>query len=302
MADEGMMRMFKSLEESGSVSSVSGEKVVISKEVFAEMCQLPSEGIVGFNNLPVKAVEDMSVIFSLTGVPSRLPSRNIGKSTALHPLKVLNTKFVHTYKLKNQASVPKIEGGTKPSGVKPVKVAGPKKKKEQLVEFERPNPVSEHCIEVLKAIHEQVEPLVTKFDEWKMFRTKTRADMVKDSCRTTVEIGGRASHPSILKNFNYAHHDLTSIHRLDGELKQARENYRGCQVQAGLPLEAPESLKQAQTLMESCIVPDMNANHQKLSDELNTLSSQMAEVVDYLKEIGSSKKREAVRKENCSER
>ncbi|KZV45770.1 pentatricopeptide repeat-containing protein-like [Dorcoceras hygrometricum] len=41
------------------------------------------------------------------------------------------------------------------------------KGKEKLVEFEHPNPVSELYIVVLKDIHERVEPLVTKFDEWK---------------------------------------------------------------------------------------------------------------------------------------
>ncbi|KZV56111.1 hypothetical protein F511_16711 [Dorcoceras hygrometricum] len=52
------------------------------------------------------------------------------------------------------------------------------KGKELLVEFERPNLVSEHCTKVLKDIHEQVEPRVTKFDEWKIFQRKVRLNMI----------------------------------------------------------------------------------------------------------------------------
>ncbi|KZV57764.1 hypothetical protein F511_13309 [Dorcoceras hygrometricum] len=51
-----------------------------------------------------------------------------------------------------------------------------------------------------------------------------------------------------------------------------------------------DSMNLAQTSMESFIVQDMNANHQRLSDEVNTLCSQMAEVVDCLKELSDSKK------------
>ncbi|KZV39812.1 cell wall [Dorcoceras hygrometricum] len=46
------------------------------------------------------------------------------------------------------------------------------KGKEPLEEFERPSPFSEQCIEVLKDIHEQVESVVTQFDEGKLFRTE----------------------------------------------------------------------------------------------------------------------------------
>ncbi|KZV26374.1 lysosomal alpha-mannosidase [Dorcoceras hygrometricum] len=48
------------------------------------------------------------------------------------------------------------------------------KGKELLMTLERTNLVTEHCTEVLKAIHEQVEPWVTKFDQWKLFRTEVR--------------------------------------------------------------------------------------------------------------------------------
>ncbi|KZV50476.1 hypothetical protein F511_31998 [Dorcoceras hygrometricum] len=209
----------------------------------------------------------------------------------------------------------------------------------------------------MRDIHDQVVSVVTQLDEWKLFRTE----------------------PS-------ANRDLMSIRRLECELLQAKEIYRGYRVQAGLFLEDPESsvlgdtsnaedtdvtggrllfigdnssentivqsppaqessaaqddtpvkttdreesscteesdtesyvkydfqqfkkvfhrkmddllatLSQAQTLMESRILWDMNANHQKLSDEVSTLSSQMAELVDCLKKLGAAKRGENIKK------
>ncbi|KZV46004.1 (6-4)DNA photolyase [Dorcoceras hygrometricum] len=63
-----------------------------------------------------------------------------------------------------------------------------------------------------------------------------------------------------------------------------------------------DSMNRAQTLMESCIVRDMNSNHQRMSDELNTLSSQMAEVINCLKELGDVKKGKTTRKEDFFDR
>ncbi|KZV50788.1 spermine synthase [Dorcoceras hygrometricum] len=57
----------------------------------------------------------------------KLVQADLGESVALHPLMVLNTKSIHTCKLKNQASVPKMDG-KKHTGNKAGKVAEPKKK------------------------------------------------------------------------------------------------------------------------------------------------------------------------------
>ncbi|KZV52013.1 hypothetical protein F511_10233 [Dorcoceras hygrometricum] len=96
MADDGMVKMFRSLKEwihvflgvsnyenalqkffengvfmNGEIMStifgISGH----SKEVFAKFFKLPSEGILGFSNLPAKAMAYMSETFFATGAPFR---------------------------------------------------------------------------------------------------------------------------------------------------------------------------------------------------------------------------------------
>ncbi|KZV52921.1 hypothetical protein F511_19077 [Dorcoceras hygrometricum] len=67
----------------------------------------------------------------------KLVKADPGESVALHPLKVLNTKSVHTYKLQKQASV-KLESATKQPGEKASKAAEPKKKKTFSDSVERP--------------------------------------------------------------------------------------------------------------------------------------------------------------------
>ncbi|KZV19196.1 hypothetical protein F511_19076 [Dorcoceras hygrometricum] len=100
----GMVKMFKSLEESGLrgflgvsgsvfegdlieffanatviagtiVSTMTKRKMVVTKDVFAEMFQLLTEGMVSFSELPAKAVVEMKVLFSATGVPFRPPNK-----------------------------------------------------------------------------------------------------------------------------------------------------------------------------------------------------------------------------------
>ncbi|KZV42352.1 dnaJsubfamily B member 11-like [Dorcoceras hygrometricum] len=149
------------------VSTVANRKMVVTNDVFTEMFQLPTEGLVSFSELPAKAVAEMKAVFSGTGVPFkpsnkkkdmkveyRLVQDNMAKSlcakadsfdvvtsekfymmvaisaglkqaisgvrsaveysvgeagesrpwesVALHPLKVLNNKYVLTYMKKNQ--------------------------------------------------------------------------------------------------------------------------------------------------------------------------------------------------------
>ncbi|KZV46074.1 hypothetical protein F511_28774 [Dorcoceras hygrometricum] len=101
--DEGMIRMFRTLESSrlrgflgvsGSVyeealtqffggssvingkflSNMDGLQVVITKELFMETLGLPTKGITSLRNFPNLAVEEMKVVFSLWGVPLK-PSR-----------------------------------------------------------------------------------------------------------------------------------------------------------------------------------------------------------------------------------
>ncbi|KZV31421.1 hypothetical protein F511_07986 [Dorcoceras hygrometricum] len=102
MTDKGMVNMFRTLEESRLigflgvsglvyehtltlffengmfvngeiVSIVSGAKVVISKERFENFFKLPSEGILGFSNLPTKTVVDEQDV-SMTCAPFRSSS------------------------------------------------------------------------------------------------------------------------------------------------------------------------------------------------------------------------------------
>ncbi|KZV36162.1 hypothetical protein F511_22830 [Dorcoceras hygrometricum] len=49
--------------------------MVVTKDVFAEMFHLPTEGMVSFSGLPAKAVAHMKVLFSGTDVPFRPPNK-----------------------------------------------------------------------------------------------------------------------------------------------------------------------------------------------------------------------------------
>ncbi|KZV18355.1 pheophytinase, chloroplastic [Dorcoceras hygrometricum] len=212
MADEGMVKIFRSPEESGlrGFLGVSGSvyEKALQQESFVDLFNLPSEGILGFTNLPGKAVADMNEMFSATDAHFRPSSKNkdmkveyrllndivaksltakagsfdavtterfdimsyaygvrlsllleklvqddLGESVALHPLKVLNTKSVHTYKLKNLASV-KLEGATKPIGEKAVGALEPKTKKKALHKGKRP-------MEEVPVQHAQVRPVAS---------------------------------------------------------------------------------------------------------------------------------------------
>ncbi|KZV42275.1 hypothetical protein F511_13885 [Dorcoceras hygrometricum] len=99
-----MVKMFRSLEESGLrgflgvsgsvfegaliefftnasvivgtiVSTISKRWMVITSDVFVEMFQLLTEGMVIFSDPPAKAVVEMKVLFSSTGVPFRTPNK-----------------------------------------------------------------------------------------------------------------------------------------------------------------------------------------------------------------------------------
>ncbi|KZV30928.1 hypothetical protein F511_33583 [Dorcoceras hygrometricum] len=100
----GMVNMFKTLEELGPkgflgveclvfegavieffenakviagkiVSFVANRKMVITKDVFATMFQLPTEELVGFTDLPIKEVSEMKMRFSGTDVAFRPPNK-----------------------------------------------------------------------------------------------------------------------------------------------------------------------------------------------------------------------------------
>ncbi|KZV33731.1 hypothetical protein F511_26494 [Dorcoceras hygrometricum] len=104
MDNAGTVRMFKSLEESGLrgffgayssvfegalieffanasviagtiVSTVANRKMVVMKDVFVEMFQIPIERMVSFSELLDKTVVEMKVWFSSTGVPFRPPNK-----------------------------------------------------------------------------------------------------------------------------------------------------------------------------------------------------------------------------------
>ncbi|KZV18287.1 hypothetical protein F511_24254 [Dorcoceras hygrometricum] len=68
MEHEGMVKMFRSLAASGLRGFLG---MVITKSVIAEAFQLPTEGMVGFTDLPSKAVAEMKMVFFGTDVPFR---------------------------------------------------------------------------------------------------------------------------------------------------------------------------------------------------------------------------------------
>ncbi|KZV47712.1 hypothetical protein F511_19425 [Dorcoceras hygrometricum] len=104
MENVGMVKMFKTMEETGLkgflgvqcsvyegevieffanakviagtiVSFVANRKMVITKDVFAVTFQLPTEGMVGFTDLPAKVVSEMKMRFSSTDVAFRPPNK-----------------------------------------------------------------------------------------------------------------------------------------------------------------------------------------------------------------------------------
>ncbi|KZV55535.1 hypothetical protein F511_09646 [Dorcoceras hygrometricum] len=67
----GMVRMFKSLEEIGLSGGI---RFSLTKDVFAEAFGIPTEGRVGFLDIPTKTVAEMRVRFSGTEAPFRAPN------------------------------------------------------------------------------------------------------------------------------------------------------------------------------------------------------------------------------------
>ncbi|KZV27290.1 hypothetical protein F511_28753 [Dorcoceras hygrometricum] len=81
---------------------------------------LTASWVGSFDVVTTERVDRMVAIntrIKLSLLLEKLVEVDLGESVALYPLKVLNTKSVHTYKLKNQAYV-KIEGATKQTGEK----------------------------------------------------------------------------------------------------------------------------------------------------------------------------------------
>ncbi|KZV50965.1 hypothetical protein F511_09099 [Dorcoceras hygrometricum] len=73
-----MAIMFKSLEETGlkGFLEASGSvKLTRTNDVFAETFGLPTEGLVGFLDIPSKTVAEMRMKFSGTDVPFRAPNK-----------------------------------------------------------------------------------------------------------------------------------------------------------------------------------------------------------------------------------
>ncbi|KZV45369.1 hypothetical protein F511_09026 [Dorcoceras hygrometricum] len=75
---------------------------------------------------PGKQSQEYGVQLSL--VLEKLVKADLGESMALHHQKVLNTKSVHTYLKKNEASIPTSIEGSKISRDRAVGAAEPKKK------------------------------------------------------------------------------------------------------------------------------------------------------------------------------
>ncbi|KZV49324.1 hypothetical protein F511_37510 [Dorcoceras hygrometricum] len=61
-----------SMEHEGMVKM----KMVITKDAFLVTFQLPTDGMVGFTDLPAKEVVERKMVFSGTGVPFRPPNKN----------------------------------------------------------------------------------------------------------------------------------------------------------------------------------------------------------------------------------
>ncbi|KZV17263.1 hypothetical protein F511_19284 [Dorcoceras hygrometricum] len=139
--------------------------------------------------------------------------------------------------------------------------------------FGKAEPVEEHCTEALKDIGERVDPWVSKFDQWKEFRTEVRMNTI--------------SLMTVVANMDKIEDDLMT--RAETERQFTKLFYRKLD-------DLLVSMNRAQTSMESRIGRDMHENHQRLSNEVTILSSQVAEVVPCLKEMGDAKKGEISQK------
>ncbi|KZV18642.1 hypothetical protein F511_03536 [Dorcoceras hygrometricum] len=168
MEHAGMVRMFKTLEDTGLrgflegtnpifesviveffsyarviagtiVSTVFGQNLVVTEEIFSGMFKLPIEGMQNFSGIPNETIAEMRTRFSATTVPfqsseskktvSRIHGSNqyidgttgsadLGTTTKLHDKKVLTSKQVENYIKTNQGTTPteetasNTEGGT----------------------------------------------------------------------------------------------------------------------------------------------------------------------------------------------
>ncbi|KZV32436.1 hypothetical protein F511_44220 [Dorcoceras hygrometricum] len=68
------------------VCSVANRKLALSKEVFAETFGLPTEGMVGFLDIPKETVSEMRIRFYGSQVPFRAPSKKKGMKMEYHLL------------------------------------------------------------------------------------------------------------------------------------------------------------------------------------------------------------------------
>ncbi|KZV23644.1 tropinone reductaseAt1g07440 [Dorcoceras hygrometricum] len=92
------------------VSFVANRKLVVTKDIFAEAFGLPTEGLVGFLDIPTESDIVAKALCAKAGSFYVVTSENFDlmvaisaglKVVKLHPQKVLNNKLVHTYMKKN---------------------------------------------------------------------------------------------------------------------------------------------------------------------------------------------------------
>ncbi|KZV20558.1 splicing factor 3B subunit 1-like [Dorcoceras hygrometricum] len=175
----------------------------------------------------------------------------------------------------------------------------------------------EHYTEVFKAIHEQLEPWVTKFDEWRLLRTEVRLDTIlsmtpieeltkiEDDMMKRAEIE-RVYELMMRRELIYL---KLVVELLEKSVASVGNEEQQAQELNNEQLDPENQVENNEETSDFAIVryrPKLKMlqvlqSFQKLSDEVTNLSSQMAEVVDCLKELHAMKKGESSKKEYCSE-
>ncbi|KZV46202.1 hypothetical protein F511_21353 [Dorcoceras hygrometricum] len=167
----------------------------------------------------------------------KLVQAYLGKSVALHPLKVLNTKSFHTYKLKNLAFF-KLEGAAKQIGEKAAGAPEPKKKKE--LQKSKP-PWRKYLFN---------QPYGSNSCDQTWWRSCPRRSNLSElfmveQCQVSIPEGPEEEEDDGTQMGSTGGGDdipeATGIVVDEGELWQAKEIYKGYRAQDGLLLEALES-------------------------------------------------------------
>ncbi|KZV20522.1 hypothetical protein F511_21036 [Dorcoceras hygrometricum] len=247
------------------VTSVANRKLALSKEIFAETFGLPTEGMVGFLDIPKETDQSSSQIEKeAANIERDIVVRSAHEKPAQQTITYIGQGIFSSIQIReiNWAThfLPKISPEAKRKGMLEV--------------VARPNPVEEHCRLVLNSAWEAVSNIMADFDEWIHFCAAVKLRdvfsfedltqiedkfLLLDETEEVDELLQRRSllmykfnktevqklFDEHLANFKVdvpsVNHDYLCIQFLNKELKKIAMQHRAQSVLAGFPIVAPEA-------------------------------------------------------------